>query len=108
MLEVARPGMPGMEIVAEMERVVRREGADHAKYWMASGPPPDWNNYLARDQAPRADPAIVETVVASCSYIVYQGDPVPWAWLPEPWEFMLRCRHAGSVSRSEEAHDRAQ
>ena len=47
MLKVARPGVQGIqrvEIVAEMERVMRREGADHAKFWIASGPAPDWNN----------------------------------------------------------------
>ena len=31
MLQVARPGMRGIEIVAEMERAVRGQGADHAK-----------------------------------------------------------------------------
>ena len=44
MLKVARPGLQGIEIVAEMERVMRREGADLAKFWIASGPAPDWNN----------------------------------------------------------------
>ena len=32
MLEVARPGMRGIEILAEMERAVRREGADHVSW----------------------------------------------------------------------------
>ena len=40
MLEVARPGVQGCEIVAEMERAIRSEGADHAKFWFGSGPPP--------------------------------------------------------------------
>ena len=34
----------GIEIIAEMERVVRRKGADQAKYWMASGPPTTWED----------------------------------------------------------------
>ena len=42
MLKAARPGMSGVELVAEMERAVRGAGADIVKYWMASGPAPDW------------------------------------------------------------------
>ncbi len=72
MLEVARPGLPGIEIVAEMERMARREGADHAKYWMASGPPPDWNN-TRLDIRPHERILQYGDLMASCSYIVYQG-----------------------------------
>ena len=105
MLEVARPGMPGMEIVAEMERVVRREGADHAKYWMASGPPPDWNN-TRLDIKPHERILQYGDLMASCSYIVYQGY---WCHghrtgtLGKPCDALTKlCQ----VTR--EAHDRAQ
>ena len=72
MLEVAKPGMRGIEIVAEMERVVRRQGADHAKYWMASGPAPDWNN-TRLDIRPHERILAEGDLMASCSYVVYKG-----------------------------------
>ena len=72
MLEVTRPGMRGIEIIAEMERAARREGADQAKFWMASGPPTTW-------EASRMDLKPHERVLEDgdfmqvCSYIVYKG-----------------------------------
>ena len=72
MLEIARPGMRGIEIVAEMEQVVRREGADHAKYWMASGPAPDWND-VRLDIKPHERVLEHGDLMASCSYVVYKG-----------------------------------
>ena len=72
MLEVARPGMRGIEIIAEMERVVRREGADHAKYWMASGPAPNWND-VRLDIKPHERVLQHGDLMASCSYVVYKG-----------------------------------
>ena len=72
MIEVARPGMEGLEIVAEMERVVRLQGADHAKYWMASGPPPDWAG-TRLDLKPHERILQEGDLMASCSYVLYQG-----------------------------------
>ena len=72
MLEVARPGMRGIEILAEMERAVRREGADHAKYWMASGPATDWND-TRLDIKPHMRVLEEGDLMASCSYVVYKG-----------------------------------
>lgn len=72
MLEVARAGMRGVEIIAEMERAVRREGADHAKYWMASGPPTDWNG-ARLDLKPHERVLCEGDLMAACSYVVYQG-----------------------------------
>ena len=76
MLEVARPGMRGIEVLAEMERVVRREGADHAKYWMASGPPTDWSE-TRLDIKPHERVLGEGDLMASCSYVVYKGLLVP-------------------------------
>jgi Xaa-Pro dipeptidase len=72
MLRMARPGMRGLEVVAEMERVVRREGADHAKYWMASGPPSDWSA-TRLDIKPHERVLQGGDLMASCSYVVYKG-----------------------------------
>jgi Xaa-Pro dipeptidase len=72
MLEVARPGMRGVEIVAQMEQAVRREGADHAKYWMASGPPDDWAN-TRLDLKPHLRILEEGDLMASCSYVLYRG-----------------------------------
>ena len=72
MLEMARPGMRGIELVAEMERVARRLGADHAKYWMASGPPPDWND-VRLDIKPHDRVLQDGDLMGACSYIVYKG-----------------------------------
>ena len=72
MVEVAEEGMRGIEIVAEMERVVRREGADHAKYWMASGPPPNWAD-VRLDLKPHERVLREGDLMASCSYVQYKG-----------------------------------
>ena len=72
MLEVARPGVQGIEIVAEMERVMRREGADHAKFWIASGPAPDWSN-LRFEVKPHHRVLEEGDLMAACSYVVYKG-----------------------------------
>ena len=72
MIEVARSGMSGIEIVAEMERVARREGADHAKYWMASGPATTWDD-TRLDIKPHERVLQDGDLMAVCSYIVYRG-----------------------------------
>lgn len=72
MLRVARPGMRGIEIVAEMERAVRAQGADHAKYWMASGPPPDWSDTHMFIR-PHEDVLNEGDLMGSCSYVLYRG-----------------------------------
>jgi len=72
MMEVARPGMRGIEIVAEMERAARREGADHVKYWMASGPPTRWED-TRLDIKPHERVLEEGDLMAVCSYIVYRG-----------------------------------
>ena len=72
MLEVARPGIKGIELVAEMERAVRLQGADHAKYWMASGPSPDWAG-ARLDLKPHERRLREGDLMASCSYVLYKG-----------------------------------
>ena len=72
MLKIARPGMRGIEVIAEMERAVRREGADHAKYWLAWGPPPDWSD-VQFDMNPHERVLEEGALMASCSYVVYNG-----------------------------------
>jgi Xaa-Pro aminopeptidase len=72
MLKTAKPGLRGIEIVAEMERAIRREGADHAKYWLASGPPPDWSN-VKLEVKPHMRVLEEGDLMAACSYVVYKG-----------------------------------
>ena len=72
MLEVAEPGMRGIEIVAEMERAARSGGADHAKYWMASGPSTTWE-HTRLDMKPHERVLEEGDLMAVCSYIVYRG-----------------------------------
>ena len=72
MLECARPGMKGIEIIADMERAARREGADHAKFWMASGPPTTWDE-TRLDIKPHERVLGEGDLMAVCSYIVYKG-----------------------------------
>ena len=72
MLKVARPGVQGCEIVAEMERAIRREGADHAKFWFGSGPPPDWSSVSGGLQ-PHLRVLEEGDLIDICSYVVYKG-----------------------------------
>ena len=57
MVDVARPGMRGIEIVAEMEHAVRKAGADHAKYWMGSGAGHEVGGHETRHPSAPAGPA---------------------------------------------------
>lgn len=72
MLKVSEPGMRGIEIIAEMERAVRRKGADMVKYWMASGPPPKWED-SRMDMKPHERVLEQGDLMASCSYVLYNG-----------------------------------
>ena len=72
MIEVARPGMRGLEVVAEMEHAVRHAGADHAKYWMGSGPDTRWED-TRLDIRPHLRILREGDFMNTCSYIVYKG-----------------------------------
>lgn len=72
MVKISRPGMRGIEIVAEMEREVRRLGADHAKYWMASGPPPHWSDSQL-DIKPHERVLGDGDLMSACSYVQFNG-----------------------------------
>ena len=72
MLEVAKPGISGVEVVAEMERAVRLAGVDYVKYWMASGPPTHWNDARI-DLKPHERVLGEGDLMAFSSYVVYKG-----------------------------------
>jgi Xaa-Pro aminopeptidase len=72
MMEISRPGMRGIEIIAEMERAARKEGADHVKFWMASGPPTTWED-SKMDMKPHERVLEDGDFMQVCSYIVYRG-----------------------------------
>ena len=72
LVKTARPGMRGIEVVAEMERVIRRQGADVAKYWIASGPAPDWSD-VRLEVKPHMRVLEAGDLMAACSYVVYKG-----------------------------------
>ena len=68
----ARPGIHGIELVAEMEKSARELGADHAKYWMSSGPPTTWE-VCNLDIKPHLRILESGDFINVCSYIVYKG-----------------------------------
>ncbi len=72
LVKTARPGMRGIEVVAEMERAIRRRGADVAKYWIASGPAPDWSD-VKLEVKPHLRVLQAGDLLAACSYVVYKG-----------------------------------
>ena len=72
LVKTAQAGMRGIEVVAEMERVIRREGADVAKYWIASGPRPDWSD-VKLEVKPHMRVLQAGDLMAACSYVVYEG-----------------------------------
>lgn len=72
LVEVAEPGVPGYEIVAEMERVLRRAGADLATFWMASGPATCAAIPLP-DIRPHRRKLGQGDQITCCSYVVYEG-----------------------------------
>ena len=104
MIEISKPGMKGIEIIAEMEQVVRKEGADHVKYWMASGPPPDWNN-TRLDIKPHERVLNNGDLMASCSYVVYKGY---WCHGQRTGTLGRPCDDLNKLCAvTREAHDRA-
>jgi Xaa-Pro aminopeptidase len=72
LVKTAKPGIRGIEVVAEMEHVIRREGADLAKYWIASGPAPDWSD-VKLEVKPHMRVLQAGDLMAACSYVVYNG-----------------------------------
>jgi Xaa-Pro aminopeptidase len=72
LVETTRPGMRGYEVVAEMERTARYQGADFAKYWFISGPSEGW-----KDTWPIVSPherKLQQGDQIICgSYVVYKG-----------------------------------
>ena len=72
MLQTARPGVRGFEVVAEMERAMRAEGADYANFWLASGPADDWTVRMAEL---KPNDRILQSgdQITCCSYAVYDG-----------------------------------
>ena len=111
MLEVARPGMRGIEVVAEMERAARRQGADHAKYWMASGPPTTWEETrldIKPHERVLEEGDLMAVLFVYCVQRLLEpwaahGDTPPAIAVPET-EISDRhrcsgCRHSGDESR---------
>jgi len=96
MLETAKPGMRGIEIIAEMERVIRREGADHAKYWMASGPPPNWDN-ARMDVKPHLRVLEEGDLMVVCAYVCYKGY---WAHGPRVGVLRKPCKQLEEMART--------
>ena len=93
MLQTAKPGVRGIEVVAEMERVIRREGADHAKYWIASGPPPDWEN-VKLEVKPHLRVLEEGDLLAACSYVCYKGY---WCHGQRTGTLQSRCEHLEEI-----------
>lgn len=72
LLDTAKPGMRGFEVVAEMERAMRLGGADYANFWFASGPADDWTVRMAEFR-PNDRTLQVGDQITCCSYAVYDG-----------------------------------
>jgi len=72
LLETAKPGMWGYEVVAEMTRAMRAQGADYADFWLASGPSDGWSIRMASLKPNRRELQQGDQV-SCCSYAVYEG-----------------------------------
>ena len=72
MLNTAKDGMMGYEVIAEMEGKVRSQGADYAKFWMCSGPAEGWSVTIL-DLRPHARILNTGDQITCCSYVVYNG-----------------------------------
>ena len=72
LLESAKPGMFGYEIIAEMERAVRAQGADYVQFWMTSSPS-DGSSISLPDIKPHRRRLGRGDQITCCSYVVYKG-----------------------------------
>ena len=72
LVKTARPGLRGYEVVAEMERAVRREGADFCKYWFISGPSEGWQDTWPIVRPHERTLESGDQIVCG-SYVVYKG-----------------------------------
>jgi Xaa-Pro dipeptidase len=72
LMQTAKPGMRGFEVVAHMEHAMRVEGADYANFWLASGPTDDWTVRMAEFR-PNERILQMGDQITCCSYAVYDG-----------------------------------
>lgn len=91
LLEAASPGMRGYEVVAEAERAVRVQGADYARFWMASGPSESPVLCLP-DLKPHRRKLEKGDQITCCSYVVHEGY----------WGHAMRTGTLGGASRRQD------
>ena len=72
LLQKARPGIWGYEVIALMEYAVRTKGADYVQYWMRSGPLEDWSAMLP-DFKPHRRKLKSGDQITCGSYVIYKG-----------------------------------
>ena len=72
LVETAKPGMRGYEVVAEMTRAMRARGADYADFWLAAGPSDGWSIRMA-SLKPNRRKLQKGDQISCCSYSVYEG-----------------------------------
>jgi len=72
LVRTARPGMRGYQVVADMERTVRYEGADFAKYWLISGPSEGWEDTWPIVRPHERELEKGDQIICG-SYVVYKG-----------------------------------
>ncbi len=72
LLQTAKPGVRGFEVVAEMVSAMRSSGADYADFWLASGPDDAWTVRMAEF---RPSDRVLQAgdQITCCSYAVYDG-----------------------------------
>lgn len=87
-IKVAKPGMPGIEAIAEAERAVRAQGGEDVLYWIANVPDGHWDESIIDV---KATPRILNygDQIAMCSYVTYKG-------------YWAHCHRCGSLGREAE------
>lgn len=87
-IRVAKPGMRGIEAIAEAERSVRARGAEDVLYWIANVPDGHWDESIIDV---KATPRILNygDQIAMCSYVTYKG-------------YWAHCHRCGSLGREAE------
>ncbi|MAE66838.1 MAG: hypothetical protein CMJ18_21480 [Phycisphaeraceae bacterium] len=72
LVDTAKPGTMGYELVAEMERALRREQADFAQFWLATGPTGE-PSMPQPDLRPHRRQLAPGDQVTCCSYVIFEG-----------------------------------
>jgi len=95
LLQKARPGVRGYEVVASMEYAVRAKGVDYVQYWMRSGPlEAEDRSTMLPEFKPHRRKLKSGDQITCCSYVIYKGY---WAHSMRTVNLLTSSKHQNNI-----------